>query len=171
MINTVEFNSDEVLDLFKRRIEVSGIREQLKEYWDTPYRWNLIREYYKSVDHIICEGDRLSPYEIGLEEYLTPIELPLWNEIRCYGLPFYMQYPVGRRFVDFGDPHMRVAIEADGKAYHSPEKDSAKNAELLAEGWRVFRIIGKDAKFHPDPLMDVAHLYGKTPYSERDSEE
>ena len=170
MIETVEFTSEEVLAHFQRRIEVSGLRDQLKEYWDTPYRWKLIRKYYDSVNDIICDGKRLSPYEIGLENYLTPIESALWNEIRCYGLPFYMQYPVGRRFVDFGDPYMRVAIEADGKAYHSPEKDGAKNAELLAEGWRVFRIPGKDAKFHPDPLVDVAHLYGKRPFSEAEEE-
>lgn len=161
---------DVARDSLRKCVRSNDIRAELKAYWDTPRRWIFIRKYYESVNHLLADGYRLSPYEIGLEDYLTPIERCLWNEIRCYGLPFFMQYPVGKRFVDFGDPRRRIAIEADGKAFHSPEKDAIKNADLLAEGWSVFRISGKDAMYHRDPLAQVADIYGLKPISELEAE-
>ena len=134
---------------------VYWLSKRLSENWDTPRRWQIIREYYSIVGPDILAGHRRSPYGLGIENYLTPIEVALWQEIRMRGLPFYMQYPVGRRFVDFGDPINQIAIEADGAAFHSEEKDAKKN-----EDWSVFRIKGKDT-FKENALENIYIYYGR----------
>lgn len=146
-------------DILTRYEKVTTLRAQLLVDWETPKRWGIIREYYRMVEPLLLEGYRLSPYELGLGEKLTPIEYALWSDIRYMGLPFYMQYPVGRRFVDFGDPRMKIAIEADSAKWHTPEKDLIRDRELRNEGWRVFRIGGSDC-FKRDALFEVAHAYG-----------
>jgi very-short-patch-repair endonuclease len=140
---------------------VRELRAALEGAWDTPRRWKIIREYYAIRGPHIEAGRKLSPYELGLGEGMTPIEAALWHEIRLAALPFYLQYPVGRRFVDFGDPVMRIAIEADGKAYHTPEKDAQKDAELAEQGWTVFRVTGRDAIYKKHNLAGVFRLYGR----------
>jgi very-short-patch-repair endonuclease len=140
---------------------VRELREQLERFWDTPKRWQIIREYYAIRSREILDGYRINPYELGLGENLTPIEASLWHEIRRVGLPFYLQYPVGRRFVDFGDPIRRIAIEADGKAFHSKEKDAEKNAELAEQGWAVFRVTGHDATYKRNNLEKIFRIYGR----------
>ena len=137
-----------------------NIGEELRLNWETPKRWKLIREFYAEIEPYILDGERVSPYMVPLADFMTPIEYAVWCDIRCYGLPFYMQYPVGRRFVDFGDPVRKIAIEVDGKAYHSPEKDAPKNAEILNEGWYLFRVTGRDALYRQDAIAKVAGIYG-----------
>lgn len=131
----------------------------LSANWGTPKRWKIIRDYYDSVSEQIKAGKAVDPYELGLADFLTPIEYAIWCEIRMHGLPFYMQYPVGRRFVDFGDPVMQIAIEVDGAAYHTPEGDAKKDAELEALGWTVTRISGSTALSRDDVLKGLAEAY------------
>lgn len=141
-------------------VNARNIGEELRRDWETPKRWNLIRKFYRDVEPLILDGQRVSPYMIPLADFMTPIEYAVWCDIRCYGLPFYMQYPVGRRFVDFGDPVTKIAIEVDGAAYHSPEKDAKKTAEILDEGWHLFRVTGRDAIYKQDAIARVASIYG-----------
>lgn len=164
----ISIGMDEYMKVSRR---CDRIGKDLRKDWDSPRRWNLIREYYKEVEPLILDGSRISPYGIPLADYMTPIDRAIWNDIRCYGLPFYMQYPVGRRFVDFGDPITRIAIEVDGKAYHSAEKDAPKNAEIRAAGWRLFRIKGSVALYKEDAIADVLHAYGKEIYREDEWQE
>jgi len=163
---------DSALDFWKECRSISG---QLKEHWKTNKRWDLILQYYKMAEPAILNGTRIGPYGIGLDNYLTPIERALWNDIRCMGLPFYMQYPVGRRFVDFGDPVYQIAIEADGKEFHTPEKDAAKDRDLEREGWRVFRVTGHDCMYARAPLAEILPMYerfeGQYDWYYRDEEE
>lgn len=131
--------------------------------WDSPKRWNAIRDYYASVLQEIMRGERIDVYASGLGNHMTPIERAIWNDIRVHGLPFYPQYPVGRRFVDFGDPVGRIAIEVDGAAYHTPDGDAQKDSELRADGWSVVRITGRDALRHENPLAELLPEYGLRP--------
>ena len=107
---------------------------------DTPRRWSILREMYAEITPEILAGDRRGPYV--LEWDFTPIEYDLWQSVRYYGLPFWPQYPVGRYFVDFGDPVRRIALEADGHDFHDARRDAQRDAELGALGWRVFRFEG-----------------------------
>lgn len=149
---------------FELHCELGSIRHELEDKWDSPARWALIRKFYRTVEPFILNGARMDPYMLGAK--MTHIEQDVWHEIRLYGLPFYPQYPVGRRFVDFGDPCMSLAIEVDGAAYHTPEGDAQKDRDLAAEGWRVLRIKGKDAYSRNDNLESILGLYGKCMHKE-----
>lgn len=82
-------------------------------------------------------------HECGIR--LTPIESALWRDIRAESMVVYPQYPVGRFFVDFGNPVWRVAIECDGARWHlDGERDAARQMEIERLGWKVFRISGRD---------------------------
>tara|TARA_R110000868_G_C10934434_1_gene766598 strand:+ start:145 stop:660 length:516 start_codon:yes stop_codon:yes gene_type:complete len=140
--------------------KVDAWRRELNDKWETPERWKIIRRYYKYVEPHILSGLAFCPYELGLGDKLTPIEISLWAELRGEGLPFYLQYPVGRRFVDFGDPVKKIAIEADGAAYHTPEGDRKKNEELQSHGWRVIRVKGRDAVREKFCLRRIHDEYG-----------
>lgn len=87
----------------------------------------------------------VDPYAWDFEAHIvmTPIETALWSDIRTLSAVLYPQYPVGRRFVDFGNPHARVAVECDGRAFHQDEAaDRQRQAEIESHGWTVYRFQG-----------------------------
>lgn len=111
--------------------------------------WDQIRDYYrKNNARILAAGkgawgvERYSwEYEAGV--MLTPIETWLWADISALSSVLYPQYPVGRRFVDFGSPCAKVAIECDGKEFHRDTKaDNLRQAEIESHGWTVYRFPG-----------------------------
>lgn len=108
-----------------------------------PRKWKALRELYRWKDEHIrqCWPRMAGPYPVDWD--FTPIEAAAWQTIRCLGLPFYPQYPVGPFFVDFADPVMRMAIECDGKQWHDARKDAARDAEIKSLGWSVNRFTGR----------------------------
>lgn len=127
--------------------------------------WNAIKAFYKRHDaEIFSEPSN----EWGIPAYswcdvpglavMTPIEEWLWADIRENNAVLYPQYPVGRFFVDFANPVAKVAIECDGAAFHLDKaKDAARDAELQAMGWTIYRITGKDCRTEFD---DETREYG-----------
>ena len=113
-------------------------------------RFARIRAYYaKHMAAIMangCEwfGDAYQwDHEGGIR--LTPIEAALWHDIRAEDCVLYPQLPVGRFFVDFGNPVARVAIECDGERWHTDKaRDAQRQAEIEAMGWTVYRIGGRE---------------------------
>ncbi len=86
------------------------------------------------------DGD---PYEIWDWVLVqTPIEAAVWSDIRSRGLDLWPELPMGRYFLDFGNPVARVAIECDGKDFHDEKRDAQRDAELLRNGWRIWRVPG-----------------------------
>lgn len=82
--------------------------------------------------------------------------------LRGSGLPpFVREFPVGRCRLDFAWPDRRVAIEADGRRWHSSRndfaRDRAKHNALVAAGWRVLRVTWDDAD---DSARVVAEVTG-----------
>lgn len=115
-----------------------------------------VRAYYdrhlaaimRSPDHWF---DDVYSWEHDAGIQLTPIERSLWHDIRAEGLVLYPQFPVGRYFVDFGNPVWKVAIECDGKQWHvDAQRDAERQASIEALGWSVYRITGKDC--HTDTV-------------------
>lgn len=102
------------------------------------------RRYQAMVDAGLMDWFSSDPYEVGdWPSIFTPIENALWCDIRLYGLDLWPQLPVGRFFVDFGNPVAKVAIECDGAEFHQDKaKDAARDQELEAMGWTVIRIPG-----------------------------
>lgn len=103
-----------------------------------------IRKVYEAVLPELMEAERWTdPYWVDWLQIMTPIEVSMWSLIRSQHTPYYPQFPVGRYFVDFGNPQHRIAIECDGKKWHDPERDARRDAELGELGWRVFRFSGR----------------------------
>lgn len=55
--------------------------------------------------------------------------------------------------IDCGNPHLRIAIEADGRSHDCPsrrEQDSRKDQLLTGLGWIVFRFSNREILEHPE---------------------
>ena len=125
-----------------RKIFVRGIEGK-----DMLLRWRGLRDFYSHAREQIASAGRnewgIDPYEVDWKAVFTPIENALWHDIRAAGLVLYPQFPVGRFFVDFGNPAAKVAIECDGAKWHIDKaKDAARDASLRAMGWSVYRVTG-----------------------------
>lgn len=76
----------------------------------------------------------------------SAIERRLYDALKFRGEFIKTQVPCGKYRIDIALPAYKIAIECDGKAYHStPEqkaRDSRKNAYLKKNGWKVLRFSG-----------------------------
>lgn len=121
--------------------------------------------YQKQVDAGIASWMHGDPYQIAdWVSLFSPIEYDAWCEIRAYGLPLWPQLPVGRFFVDFGNPVAKIALECDGKEFHSAAKDRIRDAELAELGWRVFRVTGSEC--YQTRVMEDPESYSGEGYEE-----
>lgn len=131
--------------------------------------YDNIREHYNEITPLIIKNSArrlsswVSPYSsyVDWPKIFSPIEWDTWQVIRGDGrCPFYPQYPVGKYFVDFGNPYLKIAIECDGAEFHlDKEKDNKRDYELKQIGWTVYRIPGSDCRRPVNPLYyDVAYI-------------
>lgn len=78
----------------------------------------------------------------------SPIEHRLFNALTYQGFNVRTQERCGSYWIDLTLPAYRIAIECDGKAYHSTleqkKHDSRKNNYLRRNGWDVLRFTGSD---------------------------
>lgn len=77
--------------------------------------------------------------------WMSPIELKLYEAMRRTGLSPTPQFCIEGYFVDFAFPEARVAVEADGAAYHQGERrerDRKRDQTLYRHGWKVLRFHG-----------------------------
>ncbi|WP_448665147.1 endonuclease domain-containing protein [Sphingomonas sp. CJ20] len=82
-------------------------------------------------------------------------EVLLWQELRKRpeGLKFRRQHPARPYVLDFFCPASRLAIEIDGEAHargDRPERDTARDAWLTAQGVRVLRIAAVEILSNPE---------------------
>lgn len=137
--------------------------------------YNQIREHYRYLTPLIFERSEIhprnwvSPYcDIDWMSLFTPIENQAWQAIRAIGkIPLYPQYPIKGYFVDFGNPYLKIAVECDGKEYHlDKDKDAKRDNNLMAAGWKVFRIPGSDCvrpvsdDYYNISYIDESERYG-----------
>jgi hypothetical protein len=121
-----------------------AIQRRWEEGQYTSARWQIIRDAYSlRLPHILQTGT--SPYFLDWWNAFTPIERYAWQDIRGRGLKLYPQFPALRYFIDFADPVLQIGVELDGKAFHDEHKDRARDAELWEQGWRIFRIPGRES--------------------------
>jgi very-short-patch-repair endonuclease len=77
----------------------------------------------------------------------SPIERRLYDTLQILGYYVQTQVPCGKYRIDLALPTYKIAIECDGKAYHStPEQkahDRRKDAYLRKHGWKVLRFNGR----------------------------
>ena len=111
-------------------------REELIEP-DVGYPWTLER-----LQFLLVRAQRRE-FEPGLPP-LTPIEHRLFRAMRAEGLAPVAEYGVGRFRVDFAFPDVQLAVEADGREWHEPERDRRRDHELGMQGWAVERFTGSE---------------------------
>ncbi len=96
----------------------------------------------------------------------SPIEEYLYDALCNAGLKdiLELQYKVGTKRVDIAIPSLKIAIEADGKAYHHTEQrqiddDLARDKYLARKGWRVLHIEGvairRDIKLCVEKVKEI----------------
>ncbi|WP_088105227.1 endonuclease domain-containing protein [Halalkalibacter urbisdiaboli] len=82
----------------------------------------------------------------------SPIERRLYDALVSRGYVPRTQVPCGKYRIDLALVPQRIAIECDGRAYHSSPRQKAhdrrKNAYLRRNGWRVVRFSG--SRIHRD---------------------
>jgi len=77
--------------------------------------------------------------------WMSPIESRLYEAMRAEGLSPTAQFCVEGYFVDFAFPDIRLAVEADGAAFHGGEardRDRKRDWILKNAGWSVKRFHG-----------------------------
>src|SRR5437879_629914 len=79
------------------------------------------------------------------EIWMSPIEVALYDAMRREGLAPFPQFYIQGYYADFAFPDVRVAVEADGAAYHEGvrhEHDRKRDWILGRAGWTVKRFHG-----------------------------
>lgn len=119
--------------------------------------WAELAKHYEAAHDEIMAAPR---HQYGIDPYawdegkgwvwMTPIESAIWSDIRCVGIVMYPQYPACGFFLDFANPRAKVAIECDGREFHDREADSRRDARLALDGWRVYRLTGRDCLKNDD---------------------
>jgi len=87
---------------------------------------------------------------------LTSLERQVESILKELDIEYIPQYPTHSGFVlDFAIIDKKIAIEVDGKKWHSSKKairrDRFKDYQLKREGWRVIRI--KEGEISKDFLV------------------
>lgn len=114
-------------------------------------RLRIAGQYWKENEERILKNSSANPRlwfnaeAFDWNRLFSPIEMDAWISLRGKCVPMYPQYQVLNYYVDFGNPHFKIALELDGKDYHDPVKDRKRDHELYHEaGWMVFRIPGSE---------------------------
>lgn len=97
-------------------------------------------------------------------EFESPIEAQLYNACFNAGLvDIRLQYPVGPYRADLAIPSIKLAIEADGAAYHKDKgRDNQRDAYFSERGWKVIRFTGSQIYKDADRCAEqVVELYEK----------
>ena len=75
------------------------------------------------------------------------IERKLYDALTSRGYEVNTQVPCGKYHIDLALYGHRIAIECDGKTYHSSleakARDRRKNRYLKEQGWKVMRFSGR----------------------------
>lgn len=137
-------------EVYSELREWARIEDDFYRWYNTPKRWNIIREIYKIMMPDIIEASKRDirawsdPYFVDWSKVFTPIESSAWQSIRYYGCPLYPQLPVLNYFIDFANPYLKIALELDGKDFHDAKKDRVRDKNLAREGWRIYRVAGSE---------------------------
>lgn len=101
-----------------------------------------------------CAGSWVS----GTWPRTSSIERMLHRALRARSISFTTEYPIGQFVIDIAFPDARLAVEADGKYWHSREsqkrKDRQKDGYLQSVNWSVLRLPEDDIRADVDGCVD-----------------
>lgn len=126
-----------------------GIEYKMPTFSEIKEKYNWFeKKIFERYERSKSVSRWIDPYCLGYDfmSYFTHIEMMAWQALRCYGkAPFYPQYPVGKYFLDFGNPIVKIGIECDGKDFHTDKKrDYNRDRDLQELGWDIYRVSGSD---------------------------
>lgn len=141
------YQTPTVDEALRWRKEVHEPLAPLYDAVDNFERMTILKRFYTINHDKIMESPKRwivkTPFELC--SLFTPIEWEAWISILAKGgMVFYPQYPVLNYFLDFGNPHKKIAIELDGKDYHDRKRDLVRDKRLKESGWTVYRITGSE---------------------------
>jgi very-short-patch-repair endonuclease len=87
----------------------------------------------------------------------TDAELAIWRLLRDRRLArfkFRRQVPFGNFILDFVCFEKRLVIEVDGSQHASSTRDEAREAVLIAEGFRIARYWNNDVLQQPSAVLE-----------------
>ena len=103
----------------------------------------------------------------------SPIEQTLLDKFHEFGLFPSIQFPIGDYRADFAFPNVMLAVECDGKNWHTEIShifhDKAKDKFLQDNGWKIMRVSGSDIYKNTDEIVAniSEYLDGKKDISRR----
>lgn len=92
-----------------------------------------------------------------LRRNMTDAEHRLWKHLRAHrldGQKFRRQQPIGPCIVYFVHFGARVVVEADGGQHVQSPHDTARDAWLMRQGFRVLRFWNDDILLHTDAVLE-----------------
>lgn len=139
-------------------------------------RWEaILRNYhaYGMNEKGRLNSNSLPPPAFIQKDHFTPIEWDVWTVARGLAFDILPQYPSEGYFLDFANPFLRLAIECDGRAYHSgasnKARDEKRDTVLCGAGWSVLRIDGsRCVRLREDPT-ELAELIDPDSTEARDN--
>jgi very-short-patch-repair endonuclease len=87
----------------------------------------------------------------------TDAEAAMWRLLRDRRLApfkFRRQVPFQSFILDFDCFEKRIIIEIDGSQHASPGRDTAREAVLAAEGFRIARYWNNDVLLRPSAVLE-----------------
>ncbi|MEO1746121.1 MAG: DUF559 domain-containing protein [Pseudomonadota bacterium] len=98
----------------------------------------------------------------SMRKALTTGEAKLWSELkqfrRIYGIHVRRQVPIGPYFADFAILSHGLIIELDGEHHFTAsgqQHDANRDATMLANGYRTFRINTGEWSENPDGCIET----------------
>ena len=126
--------------------ELDSVQKKDRKYW-----YPFVRQaYMEMMPEIInasekCKWSWVNPYFLYLCNKFSNLEEIAWDAIRYRSVPLYPQFPIFNRFVDFGNPYLKIGLEVDSDYYHQDKvKDRERDLLFAKAGWRIFRISEKE---------------------------
>lgn len=84
----------------------------------------------------------------------TQAERVLWRALRhdALGVRFRRQHPITPYVADFACVSARLVVEVDG-GQHGGDTDAARDAAMIAAGWRVLRFWNNEVMANTDGVV------------------
>lgn len=113
------------------------------------------KQIAESIKKLQKENPKIHPnYILAQKGHVTQIERLVKDELNRRNLTFKIQYHLLSYWIDFAFPEIKLAVECDGKRWHSTKeniiKDNKRDERIRNKGWIVLRLkeseILKDVK-------------------------